>query len=65
VLIEDAGLVWNAAFGGGPIVVPNDGQLPHRELDGGLTLTLWSPTPQQPTAIGKKFWLWVASRIPP
>lgn len=34
---------WNAAFDGGAVVIADDGALPVRELDGGLTLTLLSP----------------------
>ena len=46
VLLEDRGLPWNAhpQFGGGRIVVPEAGDLPVIELDGGLRLTLLSPT---------------------
>lgn len=35
---------WNRSFGGGPVVVPADGPLPHRRLPGGLELTLLSPS---------------------
>jgi len=35
---------WNAAFGGGPVVVPADGALPTVRLASGLELTLLSPT---------------------
>src|SRR5690606_23173118 len=38
---------WNGAFGGGPVVVPDDGALPSVELPGGLVLTLLSPTPSK------------------
>lgn len=38
---------WNGAFGGGPVVVPDDGPLPSVELPGGLVLTLLSPTPSK------------------
>jgi hypothetical protein len=51
VLIEDNGLPWNAAFGHGPVVVPTTGDLPRRELNGGLSLTLLSPTPNQLAAL--------------
>lgn len=36
---------WNGAFDGGPVVVPRSGELPQRELPGGMRLTLLSPTP--------------------
>ena len=36
---------WNAAFGGDAVVVPDEEDLPTIELDGGLKLTLLSPTP--------------------
>jgi hypothetical protein len=38
---------WNHAFGGGTVVVPDDGPLPVKTLPGGMTLTLLSPTPTQ------------------
>jgi hypothetical protein len=46
VLLEDRGLPWNTHphFGGDRIVVPDAGDLPVIELDGGLRLTLLSPT---------------------
>jgi beta-lactamase superfamily II metal-dependent hydrolase len=47
VLLDHAGWPWNAAFDGGPVMVPADGPLPVRELPGGLRLTLLSPGPQQ------------------
>jgi hypothetical protein len=47
VLITDQGLPWNAAFGDGPVVVPDHGELPWRELAGGLKLTLLSPTAER------------------
>jgi len=45
-LIEHAGLPWNAAFGGGPVVVPDttDAPLATATLRGGLRLTVLSPT---------------------
>jgi hypothetical protein len=36
---------WNEAFGRKAVVVPNSGPLPRRELPGGLSLTVLSPTP--------------------
>lgn len=46
VLLEDRGLPWNTnpAFAGGPVLVPDAGDLPVIALTGGLTLTLLSPT---------------------
>jgi beta-lactamase superfamily II metal-dependent hydrolase len=37
---------WNIAFDRKAVVVPDQGELPRRELSGGLTLTLLSPTVQ-------------------
>lgn len=37
-------LPWNAAFNNGTIVVPDEGKLPVYELNGGMKLTLLSPT---------------------
>jgi hypothetical protein len=45
-LIEQGGLVWNRAFGGGSVVVPQTGPLPRIDLEGGMKLTLLSPTVQ-------------------
>jgi hypothetical protein len=36
---------WNGAFGGKAVVVREDGPLPEFRLEGGLNLTLLSPTP--------------------
>lgn len=38
---------WNGAFDKNAVVVPIDGQLPRVELEGGLVLTLLSPTPEK------------------
>lgn len=38
---------WNGAFGGDSVVIPTDGDLPRIELDGGLVITLLSPTPDK------------------
>jgi beta-lactamase superfamily II metal-dependent hydrolase len=46
-LIQTGGLPWNVAFGGGAVVVPDEGALPVRELDGGMKLTLLSPRPAE------------------
>jgi len=35
---------WNAAFDGRAVVIPQKGDLPRKKLDGGLVLTLLSPT---------------------
>jgi beta-lactamase superfamily II metal-dependent hydrolase len=43
-LITDRHQAWNKAFGGKPVVVPDDGPLPTITLDGGLKLTLLAPT---------------------
>lgn len=51
VLIEDEKIPWNASFDHGPVVVPKTGELPSRKFDGGLTLTLLSPTQDQLTAL--------------
>lgn len=46
VLLDDLALPWNAhpPFGGKPIMIPDHGDLPVIDLDGGLRLTLLSPT---------------------
>jgi hypothetical protein len=44
VLVEDAGLCWNQSFDSAMVVVPTVGDLPVRELEGGMRLTLLSPT---------------------
>jgi len=54
-LIEQAGYAWNRAFGGGPVVVPQTGPLPRLELEGGMRLTLLSPTVQ---GLGRLRSLW-------
>lgn len=43
-LIGRRGFAWNAATGGRALVVPDAGPLPTFTLDGGLALTLLSPT---------------------
>jgi beta-lactamase superfamily II metal-dependent hydrolase len=43
-LIGERGIPWNERFGGAPVYVPPKGKLPRCELDGGLKLTLLSPT---------------------
>lgn len=37
---------WNGAFGGRAVMVPDQGPLPEKTLEGGLKLTLLSPTPR-------------------
>ena len=44
-LIDKAGIPWNAAFNEGPIVA--DGEFPSAELDGGMKLTVLTPTPER------------------
>ena len=39
------GVTWNGEFKKTAVVVPTDGELPRVELEGGLILTLLSPTP--------------------
>lgn len=47
-LLVDKGLPWNERFGGRAVVIPPGADaLPRIELDGGLSLTLLSPTPTQ------------------
>jgi beta-lactamase superfamily II metal-dependent hydrolase len=43
-LILKQNLPWNEAFGGGSVVVPDEGPLPVHELKGGMKLTILSPT---------------------
>jgi hypothetical protein len=45
-LLETDRRRWNRSFGGGPVVVPDEGDLPRVKLKGGLELTLLSPTPE-------------------
>jgi hypothetical protein len=42
--IEARGFPWNKAFGGGPVVIEDNRTLPRRDFEGGLCLTLLSPT---------------------
>jgi beta-lactamase superfamily II metal-dependent hydrolase len=44
-MLVKPGVTWNGAFGKGAVVVPKEGPLPRVELEGGLSLTLLSPTP--------------------
>jgi beta-lactamase superfamily II metal-dependent hydrolase len=44
-LLVKPGVTWNGGFRKAAVVVPSDGELPRVELDGGLALTLLSPTP--------------------
>ena len=43
-LLQQRQLPWNDRFGGAPVMVPDDGELPKRELCDGLQLTLLGPT---------------------
>jgi hypothetical protein len=43
-ILHHQGRPWNQYLEGGPVVVPDDGDLPVVTLRGGLTLTLLSPT---------------------
>nr|VFJ63292.1 MAG: hypothetical protein BECKFW1821B_GA0114236_108111 [Candidatus Kentron sp. FW] len=43
-VLHDRGYPWNRAFGGGAVVVEDEGELPRMELDGGMVLTLLSPS---------------------
>lgn len=43
-LLEHLGQPWNRYFAGGPIFVPDAGELPRVAITGGLELTLLSPT---------------------
>lgn len=49
------GLRWNPHFDEGPIVVPDEGQLPFIRLDGGMEITLLSPLEENLTRL-KKVW---------
>jgi beta-lactamase superfamily II metal-dependent hydrolase len=44
-LLRRPGVTWNGAFGKAAVVVPPQGTLPQRTLEGGLVLTVLSPTP--------------------
>jgi hypothetical protein len=43
-VIQHRKLPWNKAFGGGAVCIDDDGSLPQRELEGGLRLTILSPS---------------------
>lgn len=43
-LLVKPGITWNGAFKKAAVAVPKDGELPHIALEGGLVLTLLSPT---------------------
>jgi hypothetical protein len=49
--LERREIPWNAAFGGGAVVVPAQGPLPEHTLEGGLKLTLLSPYADQLAAL--------------
>jgi hypothetical protein len=42
--LDRSGWPWNAAFRGKPVYVPGKGKLPRKTLNGGMRLTLLSPT---------------------
>ncbi|HYC62227.1 MAG TPA: hypothetical protein VEK79_21935 [Thermoanaerobaculia bacterium] len=46
-LIDEAGIPWNAAFDEGPIVALPGEQFPWAEFDGGMKLTVLTPTPDR------------------
>lgn len=50
-VLEDRGFSWNRRWNGGAVVLPEDGTLPQIELDGGLKLTLLSPTRERLDAL--------------
>lgn len=50
-LLTERRLPWNRAFGQRAVQVGNTGALPRVELEGGLTLTLLSPTPDKLLAL--------------
>jgi len=54
-VIEARGYRWNRAFDGGPVVIEDEGNLPHHRLGGNLRLTLLSPTRQRLQGL-KKAW---------
>ncbi len=45
--LEERGYKWNHSFGGGAVAIPDGGPLPTIRLDGGMTLTLLSPSRQR------------------
>jgi beta-lactamase superfamily II metal-dependent hydrolase len=49
--LDKLGWNWNAAFDEKAVVVPSRGRLPKRELPGGMTLTLLSPTRERLEAL--------------
>jgi beta-lactamase superfamily II metal-dependent hydrolase len=46
-VLEGLGVAANQRFYGKAVVVPDDGELPHGKLDGGMEITLLSPGTQQ------------------
>jgi hypothetical protein len=44
-ILVKPGVTWNGAFRKAAVVVPAGGELPRTEIEGGLVLTLLSPTP--------------------
>lgn len=54
-LIEKDGLQWNGKFGGDAIVVPEEGELPRRRLEGDLWVTLVSPGERELLALRREW----------
>lgn len=46
-LLEDMKLPWNVQFNKSPVMIEDTGKLPQKVLEGGMTLTLLSPTSKQ------------------
>ena len=42
--LVDLGWPWNSLYSGHPVVVPDEGDLPSKTLEGGMKITLLSPT---------------------
>lgn len=51
VRLHDRGTGWNSHFRGGPVLVPDVGRLPTLELEGGMRLTLLSPSARRLLAL--------------
>lgn len=56
-LLEQGGFTWNKPWRGKAktVVVPGTGKLPSHTLEGGLKLTLLSPTPERLADLGKEW----------
>jgi beta-lactamase superfamily II metal-dependent hydrolase len=55
VLIGRQGMKWNKSFAGKAVFVPSQGALPEIPLEGGMTLTLLSPTHKQLEKLRKEW----------